>query len=290
MKGILKYVFYPLTILLSVLVGILLFNVLDQAYFIFIPVIVIIPLIGIFVWLEIKFPFQKKWNISKGDVGSDLIRTFFVLPIASKLAELLLPVLLYYPLIYLTKQFSGTVLNPEWGIVVNLIIALLLSELCYYWMHRLSHQNKRLWRLHAVHHGAERVYWANSGRFHFIDAFLGSLTYFLPLVLLGASEEILVLVLTISTVTGMLEHVNINFKAGILNYIFNTAELHRWHHSEKIHESSSNFGKVLVVWDLIFGSYLWPKDRMIERVGIEEEKVPVDFLTQITYPFKSKIK
>jgi sterol desaturase/sphingolipid hydroxylase (fatty acid hydroxylase superfamily) len=290
MKGVLTYIFYPAVILTSLLAAYLFVSIVEPAFYIFIPVIIIGPIIGIVVLLEIKFPFHKKWNEAIGDFSSDMLSTFIVLPMAGKLAELLLPVILYYPLVYMTGLFNGTILNPDWGITINLLLALLLSELCYYWVHRLSHGNKKLWRLHAVHHGAERVYWANSGRFHFLDAFLGSFAYFLPVVLLGASPEVLVLLLTLSTVSGMLEHVNINFKAGLLNYVFNTAEIHRWHHSEKIHESNSNFGKVLVVWDLIFGTYLWPKQRKINQVGIEEEQVPVNFLKQIAYPFKSKVE
>lgn len=290
MSGILKYLFYPLVILTSLLLGSLLLRHFDEVHFIWIPILLIFPLTLIFVWMEFKFPYQKKWNISKGDFSADLIRTFFILPIAGKLAELVLIVLLYYPLIYISTHFNGSLLNEEWWIGVRLIIALLLSEFCYYWIHRLSHESSRLWRLHAVHHGAERVYWANSGRFHFIDAFLGSLAYFLPVVLMGVSADVLVLLLILSGVSGMLEHVNINFKAGFINYIFNTAELHRWHHSEKEKESNSNYGKVLIVWDLIFGTYYWPKERRIDQVGIEGEQIPVKFFQQVIHPFKSKTK
>ncbi len=283
-----KHIFYPFVIALSMIGAWLLIIRFERIDYVFIPGVVLFPLIILFVLLEHFFPYQKNWNEPVGDLSSDLIRTFFVLPIAGKFGELLLLLLLYSPLLYLSSVFNGNLLRSEWGTTLNVILALLLCEFCYYWIHRLSHKNKLLWRLHAVHHGAERVYWANSGRFHFLDAFLGGMAYFLPLVLLGASPEVIVLILTLSGVSGILEHVNINFKAGFLNYIFNTAELHRWHHSEKEHESNRNFGKVLIVWDIIFGSYLWPKKREIENVGIENEKVPVKFFAQLIYPFKSR--
>jgi sterol desaturase/sphingolipid hydroxylase (fatty acid hydroxylase superfamily) len=288
MPKVAKHIFYPLIIALSLISSVLLITRFEAINYVFIPGLILLPLIILFIVLEHFFPFQKKWNNSVGDLSTDLIRTFLILPIAGKLGELLLLVLLYSPLLYLSRVFNGSVLRPEWGIALNAILALLLCEFCYYWIHRLSHKNKHLWRLHAVHHGAERVYWANSGRFHFLDAFLGSVAYFLPIVLLGVSPEVIVLILTLSGVSGILEHVNIDFKAGFLNYIFNTAELHRWHHSEKVNESNRNFGKVLIVWDIVFGSFLWPKKQKIEDVGIENESVPVKFFAQLIYPFKSK--
>lgn len=290
MPKALKYLFYPLILLITIITAVILLQTLEEKAYPFIPGIIMLPLIGIFILLERKYPYQIDWNVSKGDFGSDLIRTFLVLPVASKLGELLMIVLLYFPILWLTDFLGGSVLTNDWGLGINFTIALLLSEFFYYWLHRFSHNNKRLWSMHAVHHGAERVYWANAGRFHFLDAFLGGIAYFFPVVMLGPSPEVIVLLLTVSSITGILEHVNIDFRAGFLNYIFNTSELHRWHHSQKEKESNSNFGKVLIVWDLLFGTFFWPKQRIISAVGIENQKVPNGFLSQGIYPYRKKQK
>jgi sterol desaturase/sphingolipid hydroxylase (fatty acid hydroxylase superfamily) len=39
------------------------------------------------------------------------------------------------------------------------------------------------------------------------------------------------------------------------------AELHRWHHSRKMSESNRNYGSNVIVWDLLFGTFYWPRDR-----------------------------
>jgi sterol desaturase/sphingolipid hydroxylase (fatty acid hydroxylase superfamily) len=36
-----------------------------------------------------------------------------------------------------------------------LLIALLLYDLCYYWLHRLGHRSALLWAAHVVHHQSQ---------------------------------------------------------------------------------------------------------------------------------------
>ena len=106
------------------------------------------------------------------------------------------------------------------------------------------------------------------------------------MLLLGASEEAIVIAMTLSLVTGFLEHANIDFKAGVLNYVFNTAELHRWHHSVVMKESNSNYGKVLSFWDLCFGTFWFPGGKDVSEVGVKGEAIPASFMKQLVYPFR----
>ena len=285
MPKLLQYLFYPIILVFALIGSIFLLSILHVDQFVFIPGIIVLPLIVIFIIFERKYPYKKGWNKSKGDFETDLLQSFIILPLAGKLSEILLPFLLYFPLVWMADFFDGNIFG-DMGILGVTLISLLVCEFCYYWMHRISHTNKHLWRLHSIHHGAERVYWANSGRFHFIDAFLGSAAYFLPLILLGTSQEVIVLILTISAITGFMEHINIDFNMGSLNYVFNTAQLHRWHHSIIEKESNTNYGKVLIIWDLIFGTFLFPKNKNVGRVGIKGKTIPVRFMQQFTYPFR----
>ncbi len=179
-------------------------------------------------------------------------------------------------------------LVAEYGIITQFILALLACELSFYWFHRAVHHLPLLWRFHSLHHGADRVYWLNAGRFHFLESFFTSISYFIPLIFFAPMSEITILIISLSSITGFLEHVNIDIKAGWLNYIFNTCQLHRWHHSKVVLESNKNYGKILIIWDLIFGSYFLPKDREVEEVGIIREDVPIDFKSQQAYPFRKK--
>jgi sterol desaturase/sphingolipid hydroxylase (fatty acid hydroxylase superfamily) len=282
---IFQYLFYPLVVLYAFFCPYLLLDIFIEENYFLIPLLALIPFILFSIFLENSIPFRKEWIKSKGDLITDLVQSFVTLPVGTKLGELVLPFLLYYPLLWISESKSLNILNglSQFGIF---FITLLACEFGYYWIHRCAHRNHYLWKLHAVHHGAKRVYWGNSGRFHLVDAFISSFGYFIPIILIGPSAEIIILIIVFSAITGFMEHVNINFKAGILNYFFNTAQLHRWHHSEKEKESNNNFGKVLIIWDLLFGTFYLPKAKTVGQVGIENEKVPTDFWGQFRYPFK----
>jgi len=208
------------------------------------------------------------------------------LPSALKLGEWIVPVLVYYPVMFLRDYLSFETIT-EIHVFWQIVILLLTSEFLFYWLHRWSHENKTLWLFHAVHHGAERVYWANAGLFHVIDAFITGLAYAVPIALLGSRVEAITILLLLSAISGFLEHVNIQFYAGKWNYLFNTAELHRWHHSNEVEESNTNYGKVLIVWDLVFGTHLYNKDTSGLNAGVKGSKIPHTFLKQVLYPLEA---
>lgn len=51
---------------------------------------------------------------------------------------------------------------------------------------------------------------------------------------------------------GILTHANLDVRCGPINYVFNTPELHRRHHSRRAEEGNRNYGENFVLGDLIF--------------------------------------
>lgn len=232
------------------------------------------------ILLQEKYsPYRKDWQKSRGDVTSDAFQSILVFPLVSDVIYKIYNLLLSQPL---KGLWPHSLPAP-----VQLVMILLIAEYAHYWYHRISHRKKWLWRFHTVHHGVQRVYSVNSARFHVVDIFFNMLAYLAPLSLFGVSEEVFYAFLAINSITGLLEHANIRFEGGPLNYVFNTAQLHRWHHSEVSKESQTNFGKVLCVFDLIHGTWFLPKVRDVGTVGIGKHRlVPVTFLAQTIYPFE----
>ncbi len=233
---------------------------------------IFIPLI----WLsERLLPHHAPWLEGRGDFLADVLQSLLVLPIVARLAEELdrsvVPALRVFP--------TGT---PA---LVQALCALVVAELLFYWVHRLAHHWLPMWKLHAVHHGAPRVYWGNAGRFHPLDLALTFPIYFAPLFLLGVSPQAFSLFLTMNAVTGLLEHANVDFRAGPLNYVFNTAELHRFHHADGVDDSRCNYGKVLTIWDVVFRTHRYRPDARVGAVGAGEP-VPVTFFAQLLHPFR----
>ncbi len=212
------------------------------------------------LFFERHLPFRKDWNVSKNDVISDFILTMLIFPMVINLCRWLVNL---YPTDLKIIDLS------QYHIAIQVAVGVLLSEFLFYWIHRLSHENKILWTLHRWHHSIKRVYWLNSGTLNPLDMVLNFVGYCLPFALISMSPAALEYALFFTAITGLLEHTNVDFKAGALNYVFNTAELHRWHHSVIVKESQKNYGKALSIWDLAFSTFYLPKHKQVEKVGLE---------------------
>lgn len=63
----------------------------------------------------------------------------------------------------------------------------------------------------------------------------------------------------LSTTVGQLAHANISWKAGPLNYLINTPELHTWHHVHPDYgPQDRNFGVAFSLWDWLFRTAYLP--------------------------------
>ena len=90
-------------------------------------------------------------------------------------------------------------------------------------------------------------------------------------------------------VNGFFQHCNIELRMGVLNYIISGPQLHRWHHSRKPMEANSNYGNNIIIWDLVFGTYFYPQDRLVDELGLLNEEYPLDFGSQLKTPFAGSI-
>ena len=108
------------------------------------------------------------------------------------------------------------------------------------------------------------------------------------MVLLGAGTDILALLTVHIVVHGLFQHCNVDYKVGPLNYVFSLGELHRWHHSKTIEESNTNYGNNVIFWDLVFGSWFHPKDRMPPAdIGlVDQPDFPTDYVGRLLSPFR----
>ena len=99
--------------------------------------------------------------------------------------------------------------------------------------------------------------------------------------------EVLIWLSAITAFIGMLTHCNVEMRFGLLSLVFNTPELHRWHHSKKLIEDNKNYGENLMIWDHIFRSYMNPGRRPPKNIGITTY-MPPKFGEQLIWPFLTK--
>jgi len=238
--------------------------------------------------LERVHPHVPDWNIAKGDIKTDATHLLVSMISVPKVISVATFAALYSTGASASAALGVTLWPSELPLLAQAALALLIGELGGYWVHRWTHEFDLLWRLHATHHSAPRLYFLNAARFHPLDT---ALAYFLsvaPLVLMGCPPSVLALFTVVTGVHGLFQHCNIRLRLGPLNYVFSMAELHRWHHSRTIEESNRNYGANLIIWDLVFGTFFWPRDRQPpDEIGIADmPDFPGGYLDQLRSPFR----
>ncbi len=234
--------------------------------------------------LEWLMPHERSWQTSDGQTGNDLLHTVFGSAVPEFLAKGLVILLFSNLAMHMATGSPGSLWPRDWFFPVQVALAVFVADFGLYWAHRLGHEWMLFWRFHALHHSPPRLWFINTGRFHFVDSFKSTVFGMPLLILLNPPTEIIFWYVACLNYVGILSHCNIELRPGILNYIFNTPGVHRWHHSRKLAESNHNYGEILMLWDLIFGTHFLPKHRPPADLGIDYV-VPSGFLAQLAFPF-----
>jgi sterol desaturase/sphingolipid hydroxylase (fatty acid hydroxylase superfamily) len=174
--------------------------------------------------------------------------------------------------------------GSSWGLAM---IAFALADFGKYGLHRVAHERPWLWRFHAVHHAPARMYALNGVRLHPVNLLWNvGLDIGVP-VLLGLDGRAIVLIAALRGAASVLQHANVEMRLGALNWIFSTPELHQWHHSSRLDEGSANYGSTLIVWDVVFGTRLPPRDRAAPAaLGLSAGSVhPRALVHQLVWPW-----
>ena len=153
---------------------------------------------------------------------------------------------------------------PLWAQILGGFLAL---ELGIYAWHRTMHNTPLLWRwFHPMHHSAERVDIWGALYFHPFDVIGWALVGSLALVLgFGVSAEAAIVINLAATFFGLFQHTNIKTPRW-LGYIIQRPESHSCHHERGVH--ARNYSD-LPLWDMVFGTFLNPKD-FAPEVGFYE--------------------
>ena len=173
-------------------------------------------------------------------------------------------------------------------VAFQFVLAMLLADLFAYGSHRLFHALPLLWRFHAIHHSCEYLDWLASSRLHLVDIVATRAVAFVPLYVMGFSQEALYAYLLFASIQGIAIHSNLRFDFGPLRYALVTPQFHHWHHTAQHEYVDRNFAIHLPLVDWIFGTYHLPKDVWPERYGIEGNPVPSGYMAQLVHPLRSQ--
>ena len=234
-------------------------------------------------FLEKCFPHERQWLEPDGQNMAALLHTLtskgtvqilFAVSAAIGASQYIVP----------AAENTSALWPTTWPVWGQVILGMVMAEFALYWMHRLGHEVELIWRFHSIHHAVTKLWFFNTGRFHFVDSILSISAVVFLAIIFGAPMEVFQWVSMLTAFFGILTHCNVDMRCGWLNYIFNTPELHRWHHSKELHEGNRNYGENLMLWDHIFGSWYHADYRPPKDIGIKEAS-PKSFINQLLWPF-----
>jgi sterol desaturase/sphingolipid hydroxylase (fatty acid hydroxylase superfamily) len=149
------------------------------------------------------------------------------------------------------------------GVVGGTIGGLVATDFIIYWFHRLRHRVPLLWRLHQMHHSAERLDTASAFYFHPLETVLFAVvTTFGAGLLFGVHPLAAALIGYFGFFVSVFTHANVRTPRW-LGYVLQRPEGHAIHHQRGVH--AFNYG-ALALWDLVFGTFRNPAT-FVEETG-----------------------
>jgi sterol desaturase/sphingolipid hydroxylase (fatty acid hydroxylase superfamily) len=152
----------------------------------------------------------------------------------------------------------GVLNQYDFGITLEIIIAVLVLDVAIYFQHVMFHAVPLFWRLHRMHHADPDFDVTTGARFHPVEIILSMLIKFAVIIFLGPATIAVIIFEILLNATAMFNHGNISIPINIDRYlrlIVVTPDMHRVHHSVDVAETNSNFGFNLPWWDRLFGTY-----------------------------------
>jgi sterol desaturase/sphingolipid hydroxylase (fatty acid hydroxylase superfamily) len=252
--------------------------------------------ISLAAWaLEIAFPWRKNQPILRKDFWIDgfyMFFNFFFFSLIAYNALSSVVVTLFNDLLRGVLGIENLVAVrvhalPVWA---QMLILFVLRDFVQWNVHRLLHNVSWLWEFHKVHHSVEEMGFAAHLRYHWAETIVYRSIEYLPLAMIGYGITDFMWVHLIALSIGHLNHANFNLPLGKLRYIFNSPQMHIWHHAHDMpasHPNGINFAISLSIWDYLFGTAYIPHDGRDIRLGFPDiGRFPRSFFRQFIYPFK----
>ena len=225
------------------------------------------PMFLVFMVLEYAYARKKKLKyFSLHNTIANLS-----IGIGERLADVLVSGSFYFVYDYVQKRYGLFQIQSSvlvWGVLF------LITDLIWYWYHRLAHELNIFWAVHVVHHQSEDFNYTVSARITVFQAVVRS-AFWAILPILGFPAVMISTMLLLHGLYPFFIHTRLIGKLGWLEYVFVTPSHHRVHHASNEKYLDKNYGDVLIIWDKFFGTFK------------EEEEEPAYGLTKPlnTYSF-----
>jgi alkylglycerol monooxygenase len=212
------------------------------------PIVLSIPIFFILIGVELlveRFTHQKLYRLP------DAIANLSC-GITSQLSGLFLKIFAIGVYQYLFQHFALF----EWDrSVIYWIALILLTDLAYYWAHRMSHEINLFWGGHVVHHQSEDYNLSVALRQSSLQV-IWTFGFSLPIAFLGFRTVDFALISAFNTLYQFWIHTEtIKKLPRWFEFIFNTPSHHRVHHGRDPKYIDKNHAGSLIIWDKMFGTF-----------------------------------
>ncbi len=211
-------------------------------------VVYAVPFFLLAILVELVYGLRRKRNTYR---LNDSVSSLFLgtLSQARRFVTLGVGGLVYY---LITEYFSLPLMDRNsW---ITWILAFVLYDFCYYWLHRMGHERIILWAAHVAHHQSEDYNLSTALRQTSTGWLLGWLFY-IPMFLLGIPAEVVITVGSLNLIYQFWVHSEHIPKLGWYEWIFVTPSNHRVHHAQNDIYMDRNYGGVFILWDRLFGTF-----------------------------------
>ncbi len=164
------------------------------------------------------------------------------------IAKRLIPFTIYFAVYEQINLWQWQVTPWLW------LVAFVVYDFFYYWLHRFHHEINILWAAHVVHHSSEDYNLTTALR-QTSGNMLGWV-FFLPMAVAGIPPEMFVTIAALNLVYQFWVHTQHIGTLGPLEWVFVTPSNHRVHHAQNDRYIDCNYGGVFIVWDRLFGSFV----------------------------------
>ena len=215
----------------------------------------------------------------------------------SVLVRLLLPATAAGFSVLSAQRGWGAFNNLDVLVWVAIIASVVILDFAIYLQHVMFHAVPALWRLHRMHHADLDFDVTTGARFHPIEILLSMLIKFAVIAVIGAPAAAVIIFEVLLNATSMFNHGNLRLPSKldrVLRLFIVTPDMHRVHHSIEDHETNSNFGFNLSLWDRLLGTYKDQPDagHVGMTIGIRdyrESRLATDLPGMLILPFLGRV-
>lgn len=205
-----------------------------------------VPAMVLFSALEMLFSYlqDRKYYEKKETIGSILVG------VGNLVVSGVIKVVMLYAVVGLYNLVPWR-MELNWWMFLPCYV---LYDLCSYWAHRISHEQRFWWATHVVHHSGENYNLAVSFRLSWIQHI--KIIFFLPLALIGFHPIVFFATYQLAVLFQFWVHTEYIRKCPKwVEYIFATPSNHRVHHGSQEQYIDKNYGATFIFWDRIWKTY-----------------------------------